>query len=526
MSLAPPCKRYYLLVPMTLLLGGLVLITTLILGVQGLLRDIDRTIASYGRIAASIEATLIHEMIQVSERQITVLDDSLDREAIARGESALNPYWTIAHRIQPDDHFIYFYNLRHDRIDTYPAWERPPQFKATERPWYAAVTQVGEEPLWLGPYLEYDTRVQTLTLVKRVMDKEDRLLGLLMVDMQFASLQRALQNSLGDEQAVAIYLTPAGGDDVIVASNLDLLARRGEKPEGIWSWPGFGVLGNGVHLTHPLQDIGWDLHIYLSAPLFRAILGEDLRMLVLPQLLLAVIWLLSLLVLVRIFRLEQRLVAGSLSEISRDVKSGRRFLGHKTWFVDDSLSKVDLVRANLLRGQDALHHDPLTGVMNRRAFDARQQTLLKEGQPHWLLLLDVDFFKNINDTHGHACGDQVLRRIAALLAEQLGEGNVYRFGGDEFAALLTMERADLEGRLRQLFIRVRNQQWREKRIAVTLSAGGAHYPEVHHNLFERADEYLYQSKRLGRDRWSLPAQLQNEQSNAGSADKFCPSDDG
>lgn len=249
-------------------------------------------------------------------------------------------------------------------------------------------------------------------------------------------------------------------------------------------------------------------------------------MLVLPQLLLAVIWLLSLLVLVRIFRLEQRLVAGSLSEISRDVKSGRRFPGHKTWFVDDSLSKVDLVRANLLRGQDALHHDPLTGIMNRRAFDARQQTLLKEGQPHWLLLLDVDFFKNINDSYGHACGDQVLRRIAALLAEQLGEGNVYRFGGDEFAALLTMERADLEGRLRQLFIRVRNQQWREKRIAVTLSAGGVHYPEVHHNLFERADEYLYQSKRLGRDRWSLPAQLQNEQSNADSADKFCPSDDG
>ncbi|WP_219591114.1 diguanylate cyclase domain-containing protein, partial [Aeromonas salmonicida] len=92
-------------------------------------------------------------------------------------------------------------------------------------------------------------------------------------------------------------------------------------------------------------------------------------------------------------------------------------------------------------------------------------------------------------------------RVGELLTAEPGTGAVYRSGGDELAALLPWERHERESRLHHLLARVRNQQWLEFKTPVTLSAGGAHYPEDGLFMFERADECLYQSKRPGRDRW-------------------------
>ena len=69
-----------------------------------------------------------------------------------------------------------------------------------------------------------------------------------------------------------------------------------------------------------------------------------------------------------------------------------------------SLSEIDQVRASFLQGQDALLHDPLTGIMNRRAFTQRRSELEESATPHWLLLFDVDNFKRINDNWGHTVG--------------------------------------------------------------------------------------------------------------------------
>ena len=113
-------------------------------------------------------------------------------------------------------------------------------------------------------------------------------------------------------------------------------------------------------------------------------------------------------------------------------------------------------------------------------------------------------------------------RVGELLTAEPGTGAVYRIGGDEFAALLPWTRHELEPRLNQLLARVRNQQWREFRAEVTLSAGGAHYPDDALFLFERADECLYRSKRLGRDCWSL-----TERNRQGEGtDRSCQSDNG
>ncbi len=86
-------------------------------------------------------------------------------------------------------------------------------------------------------------------------------------------------------------------------------------------------------------------------------------------------------------------------------------------------------------------HDPLTGVHNRRHFDARLlecfQTSQRTGTGFAVLLLDVDHFKQVNDTHGHTAGDTVLQRLAHLLGENTRSVDfVARYGGEEFVVLL------------------------------------------------------------------------------------------
>ncbi|EKP0259344.1 GGDEF domain-containing protein [Aeromonas sobria] len=503
MSRPPLNRRYYVLALLSFVLGILVLFATLILTVASYLRDIDKTVAGFGHMASSVEAALIHEMVQVNERQLAVLEASLDKPAIARGEPANNPGWAIAHQIKRGNHYIYFYNPQSDLISSYPEWVRPSGYRASVRPWYKVLSMPGDKTVWLGPYPEYSTRELILTLVKRVRDDKGHLLGLLMVDMSFKALQQALKRTVGNNRA-ALYLTLRGSDELIVGSHLELLDTEARQVVGGHNWFGLDVLWRGTHIKRELEEIGWDLNIYLPPSVFRDGLKESLLMVV-PLLSLFLIWFLSIGFLVRIFRQEQALVSGCLSGIVQDPATAEPVAEANTWFVHSSLSEIDQVRATFLKDQDALLRDPLTGSMNRRAFE-QHKLAFEQGETHfWLLLFDVDSFKGINDTLGHAFGDQVLVRVAHILAEELGENAVYRIGGDEFAALVQLECSELEAALVHLHYRVRSQEWREFKGRVTLSAGGASHQQDGTALFERADALLYQSKRSGRDCWHLSA---------------------
>ena len=492
-------ERYYILTPLSFLLGALVLIATLLLAAASYLRSIDKTLAGYDHMLTSIDATLIHEMVLANRRQLGVLEASLDKQAIARGDSAINGIWTIAHQFKHDAHFLYFYNARFDRLESYPDWPVPTDYQAQRRPWYQALASDSDELIWFGPYQEFGSDAEVLTLIKRVKDDEGQLLGLLMVDMSFNSLQAALQRAMGSDQA-ALYITERKDGRLVVGHNLSLLpAVSGASSQGA----GLSVIRKGCHLRLPLSDIDWDLNIYLPPAHFRVNLQDTLLMVVLPALALLAIWLCSLLFLVRIFRQEQTLVQRSLCGLVQDEALMEIQLRQRTWFVHGSLGEIHQVRNSLQQGQDALLHDPLTGIMNRRAFDQHRLRLEQEQIPHWLVLFDVDSFKRVNDSWGHGVGDGVLFRVVTIMARTLGEAQVYRIGGDEFAALLPWEQEEVEDRLTHLLARVRALQWREFEESITLSAGGAHYPQEQGTLFERADEQLYRSKRQGRDCWHL-----------------------
>jgi diguanylate cyclase len=154
--------------------------------------------------------------------------------------------------------------------------------------------------------------------------------------------------------------------------------------------------------------------------------------------------------------------------------------------------------------------DALTGVANRLAFNEAVadavESFQAEGRTTTLALLDIDFFKKINDTYGHSVGDQVLTAVGTLLNSKLqGRGVVARYGGEEFGVLFAgcpaawMVRIMEETRKSIGDIVVSTEQGN---IRVTCSVGMADFQaeDTPPSLLERADEGLYMSKQNGRNR--------------------------
>ncbi|MBE7220682.1 MAG: GGDEF domain-containing protein [Caulobacteraceae bacterium] len=152
--------------------------------------------------------------------------------------------------------------------------------------------------------------------------------------------------------------------------------------------------------------------------------------------------------------------------------------------------------------------DPLTGLLNRRAFAARTGALLDgtDGFRGMLLVIDVDHFKAVNDTAGHAAGDRLLVALAGVLAARMPEGGLAaRLGGDEFV----LAAPDLDGielavaakAMRKDF-RAAGERFLPTGLVATLSMGAvlARGGEPLDALLHRADEALYAAKRAGRDR--------------------------
>lgn len=154
--------------------------------------------------------------------------------------------------------------------------------------------------------------------------------------------------------------------------------------------------------------------------------------------------------------------------------------------------------------------DPLTNLLNRRAFMAAAadatRYFQRYGRAIATLIVDIDHFKRVNDHHGHAAGDAVIRRVGELIAQTLRETDkVARFGGEEFVVLLREvnehEAHELAERIR-LIIAESTIAFDGKELAVTVSIGcaaiSAHDRDVE-ELIERADRALYAAKAAGRN---------------------------
>ena len=157
--------------------------------------------------------------------------------------------------------------------------------------------------------------------------------------------------------------------------------------------------------------------------------------------------------------------------------------------------------------------DPLTGLPNRRHFRAVLEReidgVARSGEPALLLMLDIDHFKSINDTHGHVAGDLVLQAVAKCLAGCIRPmDSIARYGGEEFAVVLpnclvSVGQAVAE-RIRQTVESLTIRISPVTGVRATISIGGAYAPEWVRSTaplwIERADGLLYRAKAEGRNR--------------------------
>ncbi|HHU94456.1 MAG TPA: GGDEF domain-containing protein [Alcaligenaceae bacterium] len=163
------------------------------------------------------------------------------------------------------------------------------------------------------------------------------------------------------------------------------------------------------------------------------------------------------------------------------------------------------------RMQNLALTDPLTGLANRRHFDERSEVELDQamrtGSPLTALALDIDLFKKVNDTYGHAAGDEVLKALAQKVQSMLRGTDIFaRMGGEEFVILLpetTIAQAaskaeSLRKALAELVVSLPNGE----QIQFTVSLGVAGLSENMKDLkplLEAADEALYDAKHSGRN---------------------------
>lgn len=176
------------------------------------------------------------------------------------------------------------------------------------------------------------------------------------------------------------------------------------------------------------------------------------------------------------------------------------------------------------------NHDPLTGLLNRLNLEKELDALIAHFEhnraPFAVLLFDIDWFKDVNDTYGHDVGDTVLQNIAALLKENFRESDkLYRTGGEEFVALLSRIEFDdtliLAHKIQKVIERYLFSS-KEYSFYKTISVGVYHtdiaFDTNYKKILKYADMALYRAKDNGRNR--VEVALKEQESETKSAQKF------
>jgi diguanylate cyclase (GGDEF)-like protein len=177
-------------------------------------------------------------------------------------------------------------------------------------------------------------------------------------------------------------------------------------------------------------------------------------------------------------------------------------------------NKETELKAVLAQADEVSHTDALTFLPNRKRIiaDLQRETMFSDryGTPLAISMVDIDFFKKINDTYGHVTGDEVLRKLALELREHIRHPDtIGRYGGEEFLVVLphsTVKAACEQAERLCKHVRALAIQTGQQMITLTISIGVAQYrihKEDWQSFLSRADIALYQAKHDGRDRWVI-----------------------
>ncbi|MCG5526143.1 GGDEF domain-containing protein [Ectothiorhodospira haloalkaliphila] len=208
---------------------------------------------------------------------------------------------------------------------------------------------------------------------------------------------------------------------------------------------------------------------------------------------------------------DVRKISGTLLEAINQIQAYHHTLHDR---LEEAEHETRGLRAQLDQQHKAAVTDPLTGILNRRGLEMEIERGVRgeRTRPGSMLVMDIDHFKRINDTHGHAIGDVVIRMVARKIAEVLPRDTILaRFGGEEYIALLPSNVATTVHQLKELGERIRDtiqrltlvRQTDDLRVTdFTLSVGISEWSggQTFDEVFNRADAALYQAKTAGRNR--------------------------
>jgi diguanylate cyclase (GGDEF)-like protein len=205
-------------------------------------------------------------------------------------------------------------------------------------------------------------------------------------------------------------------------------------------------------------------------------------------------------------------VAWKRAQLLRETREKLKAGEHALQGANESLQKrLDEIQALEERLREQANRDPLTGLYNRRYLQETMERelarCLRERTPLCVILIDLDHFKRVNDRYGHQVGDEVIKQLAALLANEARQEDVAcRYGGEEFMLLMPkMPLATAQQRAehwRRSFAKLSVRAGGDD-VKATLSAGIAEFPTHARSadaLTQCADLALYQAKASGRDR--------------------------
>ncbi len=424
-----------------------------------------------------------------------------------------------------------------------------------ERPWFAAGSEkphIGDvhDAVLLANLLnraEQSPDAEPLRLIDvaaPVTGPDGRLVGVLgahlnwdwareLRDTALSDRRRAMQTELrfADREGRLILGGAFGADASHLASVKDALAGghgwRIEQIDGSPHLVGYAP----THGFAELDGLGWI--VLASTPL--AVADAPLREL--DRILIGIGLLLGLLGILIVFLTAKRLgrPLTVLTEVARGIGqdtprtmprlSGSREvvslslalrallhrIGTVTERLQDSRERAEALESEKRELERLASLDPLTGLRNRRAFlDVAGHEIARarrEGGILSVLMIDIDHFKRVNDTYGHAAGDAVIRAIAGLIRSLSREADIAaRFGGEEFVILLPncgFEDARLFGERLRSRISDHRLDYDGQAIRVTVSVGCAQFMPQTTGLDEAidsADHALYLAKRLGRNR--------------------------
>ena len=209
---------------------------------------------------------------------------------------------------------------------------------------------------------------------------------------------------------------------------------------------------------------------------------------------------------------------GEKGDLVRGLEAGANDYVVKPYDRDELRARISAaqrmveLQSELNKARDALAfealHDPLTGILNRRAiFGALAKELSRagrEGRGLSIGLCDIDYFKNVNDTYGHQVGDEVLRQFAQRIRASLRDyDHVGRYGGEEFLVVAPGSSGGVEEGLYERLAQAAADAMRTKagEISITISIGvaGGSGGSTIEDLFAEADAALYRAKREGRN---------------------------